>query len=67
MNNQGWICPICRRVWAPFIMECKTCNKDIKMKMTPFSAPLVPFEFPTPRNNNLGEIPIVFPKEWILV
>lgn len=26
--NQGWICPKCQAVFAPFMMECKYCNKD---------------------------------------
>ena len=29
MNN-GWICPKCGRVYAPFIPECQHCNKEVK-------------------------------------
>lgn len=29
MNN-GWICPKCGRVYAPFIPECQYCNKEVK-------------------------------------
>lgn len=31
MNN-GWICPKCGRVYAPFIPECQhcNCNKEVK-------------------------------------
>lgn len=28
MNN-GWICPKCGRVYAPFIPECQHCNKAL--------------------------------------
>ncbi len=27
MSNNGWICPKCGNVYAPFMMECKSCNK----------------------------------------
>ncbi len=27
MNNNGWICPQCNAVFAPFMMECQYCNK----------------------------------------
>ena len=29
MNN-GWICPKCGRVYAPFIPECHHCNRENK-------------------------------------
>lgn len=29
MTN-GWICPKCGRVYAPFIPECQHCNKEVK-------------------------------------
>ena len=30
MSNQGWQCPICERVFAPSVLECKYCGeKDI--------------------------------------
>ncbi len=29
MNN-GWICPKCGRVYAPYIAECQHCNKEVK-------------------------------------
>ena len=29
MNN-GWICPKCGRVYAPFIPECQHCNRENK-------------------------------------
>ena len=29
MNN-GWICPKCGRVYAPFIPECQHCNEEVK-------------------------------------
>ena len=27
MNN-GWICPICGRVYSPYTMECISCNQE---------------------------------------
>lgn len=29
MNN-GWICPKCGRVYAPFIPECQYCNEKVE-------------------------------------
>ena len=29
MNN-GWTCPKCGRVYAPFIPECQHCNRENK-------------------------------------
>lgn len=31
MNNNGWICPKCGRVYAPYVFECHYCNKEIKI------------------------------------
>lgn len=28
MNNNGWICPKCRSVYAPFVSECYKCNNN---------------------------------------
>ena len=25
--NQGWQCPVCKNVYAPFIQACTKCNK----------------------------------------
>lgn len=25
--NQGWQCPVCRRVYGPFVPECGYCNQ----------------------------------------
>lgn len=27
-SNQGWICPKCGRVYAPWVPSCDTCNKQ---------------------------------------
>lgn len=26
MNTTGWICPKCKKVWAPVVLECTDCN-----------------------------------------
>lgn len=26
--QQGWQCPICKRVYAPFVSECWYCGRD---------------------------------------
>lgn len=28
-TNNGWICPKCGRVYAPYIAECQHCNKEV--------------------------------------
>ena len=25
MTNEGWVCPTCRRVYAPFMTQCAHC------------------------------------------
>lgn len=34
--SQGWQCPICKNVWAPFVQECFNCNnkKSFSDKIT---------------------------------
>lgn len=27
MNNYGWICPQCGRVWGPMITKCEPCGE----------------------------------------
>jgi hypothetical protein len=27
--SQGWQCPACRRVWAPWVRECEACNQQV--------------------------------------
>lgn len=28
MNYEGWQCPICKRVYAPFVITCTHCGKE---------------------------------------
>lgn len=28
MRNEGWVCPKCGRVYAPFVMSCQPCGKN---------------------------------------
>lgn len=28
-SPQGWQCPLCHRVYAPFVKECDRCNQPI--------------------------------------
>lgn len=32
MREVGWICPNCKRVYAPKTSECEICNADKKGK-----------------------------------
>ena len=32
--QQGWQCPICKRVFAPFISECPYCGDNLKCVTT---------------------------------
>lgn len=41
MSN-GWVCPKCGRVYAPFKQECTHCNNS------PIITPKIPKEFPPP-------------------
>lgn len=27
-NNDGWICPKCKRVYGPHVDECRKCNTN---------------------------------------
>ncbi len=30
LSNNGWLCPKCKSVYAPFVRECAKCNGDKK-------------------------------------
>lgn len=30
--KNGWICPKCGRVYAPFVYECAPCNNVLKIE-----------------------------------
>jgi len=32
MSNLGWRCPNCRRIYSPYVQECKICNKYIDIE-----------------------------------
>lgn len=54
-EQQGWICPVCKRVYAPWVKECEACNGA---KVDPVVEPYHPWppitswpttpEFPSP-------------------
>jgi uncharacterized OB-fold protein len=35
MLNEGWKCPECKQVFAPFVMKCDTCGDKIKITINP--------------------------------
>ncbi len=39
---QGWQCPKCQRVYAPSILECRTCGKGLSTTNEPAYAALYP-------------------------
>ena len=34
MPTEGWVCPFCQRVWAPFVRECDACNTKTEISTT---------------------------------
>lgn len=33
--QQGWQCPLCKRIYGPFVQECYKCNnRKIELKAT---------------------------------
>ena len=36
---QGWICPRCDRVMAPFVTECQHCNRKLAETLQPVFFP----------------------------
>ena len=46
MNNKGWECPKCNKVYAPWKAECESCNhKTRETKIVPV-APYEPITTP---------------------
>lgn len=42
--QQGWQCPVCKRVYAPFVSECPYCGKydnDVRSNGTGTSQPII--------------------------
>lgn len=37
MAHTGWICPKCKRVWAPGMPSCQPCNHSVRMDGTEIS------------------------------
>jgi uncharacterized OB-fold protein len=33
-SQQGWTCPKCGRVWAPFVPSCAPCNNPPQVTTT---------------------------------
>jgi len=29
-DNNGWVCPVCHKVFAPTVKMCKKCSKQLK-------------------------------------
>lgn len=28
--SDAWVCPKCRRVWAPYVPGCQPCNQQVE-------------------------------------
>lgn len=39
--NQGWVCPKCGKVYAPWVSECSRCGVEKEIKSTPKLVPTV--------------------------
>jgi hypothetical protein len=35
INNRGWTCPNCGRVWSPMVAQCANCNANIASREIP--------------------------------
>jgi hypothetical protein len=46
-EQQGWICPKCGRVYAPWVKECEACNPVKTAPVVEPWIPIVPF-YPFP-------------------
>lgn len=33
-ENEGWVCPVCRTVYAPTVKVCKKCTKTEQTKQS---------------------------------
>lgn len=44
--EQGWICPLCGRVYAPSVKECYHCNNQMGNIPNRPDAPKLPEHFP---------------------
>lgn len=59
--KQGWQCPICKRVYAPFVPCCSYCGAE-GMGMTKTSTDWVKHESTTKTGKlNIGGITIAYP------
>ena len=56
MNNiqQGWQCPVCKRVYAPWVSSCDKCGRDEAKNNTTFRAVTTPATING--NTTIGEI-----------
>ena len=43
--QQGWQCPVCKTVWAPFVSSCSKCSSSWQ-----YVPPLSPWSYPSPMN-----------------
>jgi len=39
--KEGWICPRCYAVFAPFMVECSYCNRGLKQSASASAVDLV--------------------------
>lgn len=44
MTQQGWQCPVCKAVYAPWVMTCQNCKQSVEYDVT--TAPRVPRDVP---------------------
>jgi hypothetical protein len=51
--NEGWVCPKCGRVFAPWVSECKYCGPGM-IPLTGFSYPEPP-PWPIPHPPSTGD------------
>lgn len=57
---EGWVCPKCQRVYAPFVKECECCNKAaLPPPFTPLIPPLGGYKCPVCGSPYCGGVHVV--------
>lgn len=39
MKLYGWICPLCKKVWAPHMQQCDCQDRPVTVSTNPISVP----------------------------
>lgn len=53
--QQGWQCPLCKRIYAPFVTECFYCPRSNITYTTLMEEPISPSKSTTAVNNHISD------------